>query len=339
MSKLNRRQPVIYSAFFLLMLMVMGSVLVAIALISLKLGAVNTSVSDVWQAFFQPIEDDFNQLIIRTIRLPRVLSGIVAGMALAVAGALMQGLSRNPLASPGILGINAGAAFAVVMALTFLGQPPLLTYALFAAAGAGIAAVSVYYLASMGPGGMTPIKLTLSGAVFTVFLSAITTAVLIFDEDTLDQVRFWTAGSLAGREMPMFYHTAPYIIVGVVIAILLGKAITALSLGNDIATSLGQNPNRIKKVALLAVVLSAGGATALAGPIGFVGLVVPHVARLLVGTDYRRILPMSALLGALLVTIADIFSRILIPPQELPVGIVMGLIGAPFFIYLARKKL
>jgi len=321
------------------MMLVTAVALLIVALISLKLGAVNTSLAQVIQAFFQPVEDDFNQLIIRTIRLPRVLAGMLAGMALAVSGALMQGLSRNPLASPGILGINAGAAFAVVMALTLFGQPPLLTYALFAGAGAALAAVSVYYLASMGAGGMTPIKLTLSGAVFTVFLSAVTTAVLIFDEDTLDQVRFWTAGSLAGREMPMLYHSAPYILSGVIIAVLLGKAITALSLGNDIATSLGQNPSRIKKIALLAVVLSAGGATALVGPIGFVGLVVPHIARLLVGTDYRRILPMSALMGALLVSIADIFSRILIPPQELPAGIVMGIIGAPFFIYLARKKL
>ncbi len=320
----------------------LGNVLLLVILLfamafSLTLGAVDVDIQTVWWALTTPSEA-FNELIIRTVRLPRLLSGMVIGMALAVAGALMQGLTRNALASPGILGINAGAALAVVATLVFFGQPPLLTLALFAALGAGLAALVVYALGSMGVGGATPIKLTLAGAILTAFLSAITTAILIFDEETLDQVRFWTAGSLAGRDTLLLTNTAPYILLGMVIALMLGKQVTTLNLGDDIASGLGQNTKRVKQFAFLAVVLTAGGATALAGPIGFVGLVVPHITRLLVGSDYRRILLTSALVGALMVTVADVLARILIRPQELPVGIVMGLLGAPFFIYLARKK-
>lgn len=331
------QKTTVYPSRFWLSLAALLILLFIAMLASLRIGAVDIDTATVWSALSTDSKA-FQQLIVRTVRLPRMLSGALVGMALAVSGALMQGLTRNPLASPGILGINAGAAFAVVCALVFLGQPPLMTYAVFAAAGAGVAAVLVYMLGSMGAGGATPMKLTLAGAIFTAFLSAITTAILIFDEETLDQVRFWTAGSLAGREMNVLVNTAPYIFIGVFIGVLLGKHITALSLGDDIATGLGQNTKRIRQFAFIAVVLSAGGATALAGPIGFVGLIVPHITRLLVGTDYRRILPVSALLGALTVTLADTVARIVIRPQELPVGIVMGLIGAPFFIYLARRK-
>lgn len=320
-------------------LIVLGFVaLVLSLLLSIQIGAAQIAFVDVWHALASKSET-FQHLIIRTVRLPRVLSGALIGMALALAGTIMQGLTRNPLASPGILGINAGAAFAVVCALVVLGQPPLITYALFAAIGASLAAVAVYALGSMGAGGATPMKLTLAGAIFTAFLSALTTTILIFDEETLDQIRFWTAGSLSGRDFTVLAHTAPYIAVGIGMSLILGKHITALSLGNDIATSLGQHTKRIKQFAFIAVILTAGGATALAGPVGFVGLIVPHIARFLVGTDYRRILPVSAIIGAITVTLADMVARLVIRPEELPVGIIMGLIGAPFFIYLARKKL
>ncbi len=319
------------------MLLLLALLLLAMG-VSLAVGAADIDIATVWRSITTEPKE-FQELIIHTVRIPRMLSGTVIGMALAVAGALMQGFTRNPLASPGILGINAGAAFAVVCALVFWGQPPLLTFALFAAFGAGVSAILVYMLAAMGAGGATPMKLTLAGTIFTAFLSAITTAILIFDEETLDQVRFWTAGSLAGRDMQILIHTAPYIFVGLFIAVMLGKHITTLSLGDDIALSLGQNTKRIKQFVFFSVILTAGGATALAGPVGFVGLIVPHITRFLVGTDYRRILPTAAVVGAIVVTLADMLARILIRPQELPVGIVMGLFGAPFFIYLARKKL
>ena len=314
----------------------LGLLLACLAL-SITLGAADISVGTVFAALFA-FDGSFDHLIIRTVRLPRVLAGVVVGAALAVAGAIMQGLTRNPLASPGILGVNAGASFAVVLAVLVLGSPPLSTYALFAFVGAAVAAVFVYALGSVGRGGATPLKLTLAGAVFTAFIGSFTTAILIMDQNTLDQVHFWTAGSLAGREMPLLAQTTPYIFVGLVGAMLLGRQITTLSLGDDVATGLGQNTGWLKLVAALMVVLLAGGAVALAGPIGFVGLVVPHVVRFLVGVDYRWILPYSALLGGILVTLADIGARLVIRPQELPVGVMMALVGAPFFIYLARTK-
>ena len=311
--------------------------LLACLAFSITLGAADISVRTVYTALFQ-FDESFDHLIIRTVRLPRVLAGAVVGAALAVAGAIMQGLTRNPLASPSILGVNAGASFAVVLAVLILGSPPLSTHALFAFIGAALAAIFVYALGSVGRGGATPLKLTLAGAVFTAFISSFTTAILIMDQNTLDQVRFWTAGSLAGREMPLLLRTTPYIFVGLVGAMLLGRQITTLSLGDDVATGLGQNTGWLKILAAVMVVLLAGGAVALAGPIGFVGLVVPHVTRFLVGVDYRWILPYSALLGAVLVTLADIGARVVIQPQELPVGVMMALVGAPFFIYLARYK-
>jgi len=250
----------------------------------------------------------------------------------------MQGLTRNPLASPSILGVNAGAAFAVVLTVFILGSPPLSVYSIAAFIGAGIAAVLVYALGSMGRSGATPLKLTLAGAVFTAFITSFTTALLITSQDTLDQIRFWTVGSLAGRDWALFTQTAPYMLVGLLGALLLARQITTISLGEDIATGLGQNTLIVKGLAALVVVLLAGGGVALAGPIGFVGLVAPHIVRFIVGQDYRWILPYCALVGGAMVIFGDMAARIIIRPQELPVGVMMALIGAPFFIYLARWK-
>jgi iron complex transport system permease protein len=318
--------------------LVVGSVLLLVSMAgSLTLGAADIPIDSVVAAM-TAFDGSFDHLVVRTVRLPRVLAGVVVGAALAVAGAIMQGLTRNPLASPGILGVNAGASFAVVLAVLALGSPPLTTYALFAFVGAAVAAVFVYTLGSVGRGGATPLKLTLAGAVFAAFMASFTSAVLILDRETLDQVRFWTAGSLAGRDMSLVAATAPWMLGGMAAALLLGRQITTLSLGDDIATGLGQSTLRIKLAAALVVVVLAGGAVALAGPIGFVGLVAPHVARFLAGVDYRWVLPYAAVLGGLLVTVADIAARVALRPQEVPVGVMMALVGAPFFIYLARTK-
>ncbi len=314
----------------------LGLLLVCLVL-SLTLGAADIAPGTVFNALFHP-SGSFDQLIVLTVRLPRVLAGVLVGAALAVAGAVMQGLTRNPLADPGILGIEAGAAFAVVLGVLTFGSPPLSTYALFAALGAGGAAAFVYTLGSLGRGGATPLKLTLAGAVSTAFISSFTTAILIMDQTTLDQVRFWTAGSLAGRNLPLVGQVAPFILAGLALALLLGRQITTLSFGDDVAAGLGQNTVVTKLLAAAAVVLLAGGAVALAGPIGFVGLVAPHLVRFFIGADYRWILPYSALLGGMLVTLADIGARLVIRPQELPVGVMMALVGAPFFIYLARYR-
>lgn len=319
------------------LLIALAMLIVALA-ISIALGAADIDVGTVYAALFRYDETSLNHLVIRTVRLPRVLAGVVVGAGLAVAGAIMQGLTANPLASPGILGINAGASFAVVLGVFLSGSSSLIMYGLLAMVGAALAAVIVYGLGSLGHGGATPLKLVLSGAIFAAFTSSFTTAILVLDQNTLDQIRFWTVGSLAGRDMELLAHTAPLIGAGLVGALLLGRQITTISLGEDVARGLGQNVTKVKALAALMVVLMAGGAVALAGPVGFVGLVVPHVVRAIVGADYRWIIPYSAIFGALLVTAADTVGRVALRPQELPLGVVLAVVGAPFFIYLARWK-
>jgi iron complex transport system permease protein len=319
-------------------LLVCIGLLVVCLLWSITLGAAEITPQVVYEALFSFDQTSFQHLIIQTVRLPRVLAGMVVGASLAVAGAIMQGLTRNPLADSGILGINSGAAFAVVLAVFLLGNPSLSAYAFFGFIGAAIAAGLVYFLGSIGRGGATPLKLTLAGVIFTAFISSLTTAILISDQETLDKIRFWTAGSLAGRDMTLLAQTTPYMLLGMLGALIISRQITTISLGEDIAQGLGQNTLWIRASAAFIVVLLAGGAVALGGPIGFVGLVVPHVVRVLVGVDYRWIIPYSACVGALLVTVADVGARIIIRPQELPVGVMMALLGAPFFIWLARWK-
>ncbi len=331
------------SRYLLLPGLVVGLALLGLSILwSITLGAADITPDVVYEAIFQTYDlengPSFQHLIIQTVRLPRVLAGVIVGASLAVAGALMQGLTRNPLADSGLLGINSGASFAVVAAVFLLGNPPLSVYALFGLIGAGVAAALVYFLGSIGRGGATPLKLTLAGVIFSAFISSFTTAILIGDQETLDKIRFWTAGSLAGREMPLLVQTAPYMMAGLIGAVIISRQITTISLGDDIAKGLGQNTLWVKALAAVCVVLLAGGAVALAGPIGFVGLVVPHITRFLVGVDYRWVIPYAALLGGLLVTTADVGARIIIRPQELPVGVMMALVGAPFFIWLARWK-
>lgn len=305
---------------------------------SITLGAANITPDTVFQALLYFDNTQTSHLIIQTVRLPRVLSGVIVGAALAVAGGIMQGLTRNPLADSGILGIGSGAAFAVVLTVLLVGSPLLAIYAVAAFIGAGIAAAIVYGFASMGRGGATPLKLTLAGVILTAFTSSLTTALLIQNRDTLDKIRFWTAGSLSGREMPLLLQIAPYLIVGLIGAMTISRQITTISLGDDVAKGLGQNTVWVKALAVIIVVLLAGGSVALAGPIGFVGLIVPHVVRALVGVDYRWLIPYSAILGGMLVTVADVGARLVIRPQELPVGVVMAALGAPFFIWLTRSR-
>jgi len=303
---------------------------------SVTLGASHVSVPDVLSAIFA-FDGSREHLVVRSLRLPRVLAGLLTGSALAVAGAIMQAATNNPLASPGLLGINAGAAFAVVMATSLFGTGSG-TSVWFAFAGAAAAAIVAYGLGSAGRGGATPLKLVLAGAVLTTFLSSLTTAILILDETTLDTVRLWTAGSLSGRTMAQVAGVSPYILIGLLAAMIFRRHIMTLSLGTGIARSVGQNPILWRGLVVVIVILLAGGAVALAGPVGFVGLVVPHVARLTVGVDYRWIIPHSAAGGALLVVIADAVGRTVLASHSFPVGVTMAILGAPFFIWLARRN-
>ena len=277
-------------------------------------------------------------LVVATVRLPRVLAALASGAALAVAGALMQALTNNPLASPGLLGINAGAAFAVVLAILLFPSLSGGSYAWFGFAGAGLAGTAVYALGSIGPGGATPLRLALAGVILSSFLTSLTTTVLVFDKATLDVVRVWTVGSLAGRQMETVVPLLAYVVGGLIIALAISRQVTTLSLGSEIARAVGQNLALWRLACGALVIVLAGSAVAIAGPIGFVGLVVPHMARMLVGADYRRIIPWCALGGALLVVVADTALRHSLAGIDLPVGVTMALIGAPFFIHLARRR-
>ena len=307
------------------------------AMASIAVGSVEIAPSTVLSAFTS-FDGSNEHIIVREIRVPRTLIGLGVGAALGLAGALMQGVTRNPLAEPGILGINAGAALAVVLAIFLLGITSPGAYVWFAFAGAAIAAVAVYALGSVGRDGATPIKLTLAGAVLSAFLASITSAVLILDVDSLDQFRFWVVGSLAGRDMSVFLDVAPFLLVGAVLALASGRALNGLSLGEDIARSLGQRVALTRAVAALAVVLLAGAAVAAAGPIAFVGLAVPQAVRMLVGADWRWVLVYSGLGGPILLLASDVLGRVVARPGELQVGIVTALVGAPVFIALARRR-
>lgn len=321
----------------LLGLMLLLVVLSFSLLASVSLGAADIAPSQVYKALFA-FDGSRDHLIIRTVRLPRSLIAATVGAALAIAGAIMQGITGNPLASPGILGINAGAALAVVVATATLGSVSVNFYAWFAFGGAATSAITVYFLGSLGKKGTTPLNLVLAGAAVTTLLASITSGILIISQRTLDEIRFWLAGSVAGRDIALLEQVFPYFAVGLILAFALGRQITALSLGEDVARGLGQATAWVKVSAAVSVVLLAGASVAIAGPIGFVGLVVPHVSRLIVGIDYRWILPYAAVFGAILLVLADIGARFLLQPQELPVGLVMPLLGAPVFIYLLRSR-
>ena len=305
---------------------------------SIAFGAADIAPADVWAALVSFNATSTEHLIIRTLRIPRAAVAALVGASLAVAGALMQGLTRNPLADPGILGINTGAALGVVSAVFFLKISSLSLYALFAFAGAALTAIAVYVLGSFGRGGPTPLKLTIAGAALTALLSSFTTGLLIFNQRTLEEVRFWLAGSVAGRDLNLLLQVAPYLLVGLVVALALGRQITTISLGDDVAKGLGQHTGWVKGLTALATVLLAGGAVAVAGPIGFVGLVIPHMVRFLVGQDYRWILPYSALLGATFLVFSDVIARLVLRPTELPVGVMTAFIGGPLFVYLVRWR-
>lgn len=316
------------------------AVVVALALVtllSLRIGSVSLSTGEVVGAFTD-FEGSNADLIVRSLRLPRTVIGIGVGAALAVAGVVAQAVTRNALASPGILGINAGAAFGVVTAVFVLGIVSPSGYLWFAFAGALAAAVVVFVVASVGQGGVTPVKLALAGVVLTALLSAWTSFVLIFDQRTLDEVRFWLAGSLAGRDLEVFVQVLPFLAAGLVVALGMGRTLNTTSLGEDVAAGLGQNVVAVKATATVVVVLLAGSAVAAAGPIGFVGLAVPHMVRLVVGPDQRWLLPLCALAGPVLLLTADVVGRVVARPSEIQVGIVTAIIGGPVLVHLVRTR-
>lgn len=276
--------------------------------------------------------------VILDMRVPRTVLGLLAGAALAVSGTLLQGVARNPLADPGIMGINAGAAVAVVTGILVLGNQATGASVWLAFLGAGAAIAAVYTIASFGREGATPVKLALAGVVVTAVCSSITSAIVLADADALEELRVWQVGALAGRYWPVVLQVGPYVLVGLVAAMFLARPLNLLALGDALAISLGQHVRRNRTITFVVVAVLCGAATAACGPIAFLGLMVPHLVRLVTGPDYRWILAYSLVLGPLVLLLCDIVGRLVSAPGELQVGVVLGVVGAPVFITIVRLR-
>ena len=315
-------------------------ILVALAIVlalSISVGSRPIALDRVWSLVWHPDGSD-DAIIVHDLRIPRTILGLLVGGALGVAGALMQALTRNPLADPGLLGVNAGAAAAVVTATAVLGSADPLTYVWFAFAGAAAAAVAVYGIGATGRSGATPVRLALAGTAVTFALLSYVQALTLVDRDTLDQYRFWQVGALAGHPASLNWQIAPFIVAGVVLALTLARSLNAVALGDDAGRALGASPARTRVLGAVAITLLCGAATAAAGPIAFVGLAVAHAARALTGPVQRWVLPFSALLAPVMVLGADVLGRVVIRPGELEVGIVSAVVGGPLFVAIVRRR-
>ncbi|WP_128894377.1 FecCD family ABC transporter permease [Longirhabdus pacifica] len=320
-------------SFGLVMLLVFLSLLF---IMSMKLGVHHTTWKNIISTFTQ-FNNSNEHIIIRDVRFPRSLIAIAVGASLGIAGALLQVLTRNPLADTGILGINGGASLFVVMATTLFSVSSLTQYTWIAFLGAAVFGSIVYVLGQTTKSEHSPIRLTLAGAAIAAFTMSLTNAFLVIDESGLQEVLLWVSGSIAGREMDMLLNILPYMVIGWVGSILIATKMDALMLGENIAKSLGQNTIWVKATMGVLVILLAGSAVAIAGPVAFVGLVIPHIAKYMVGLHSRWIILYSGVLGGCLLLISDLFSRLIAMPRELPIGATTALIGVPVFVYIARK--
>lgn len=314
--------------------------LLALALgvaVSVSFGAADIKLSVVWTSIFHFNPDLTDHQVIREVRLPRVLGGVMIGAAFAVAGAIMQGMTRNPLADSGLMGINSGAGFALALCFAFLPNLPFMYLVLYSFIGAGAGAGIVYGIGSMARGGLTPARLVLAGAAFSALLTALSEGIALYFRIGQD-LAFWYAGGLAGTSWLQLQVMSPWIVAAILAAIALSRSVTMLSLGEEVAKGLGQRTTLVKIAGTVIVLVLAGSSVSVVGAVGFIGLMVPHLTRYLVGVDYRWIIPCSAVLGSLLVVFADLAARMVNPPSETPVGAIISLVGVPFFLYLARKE-
>ncbi|MFD4338321.1 FecCD family ABC transporter permease [Streptomyces anulatus] len=310
--------------------------LAAVMVASVALGSRDVPWSDVVAALGGA--DDTLGRAAATKRIPRTVLAVVIGAALGLAGGVMQGVTRNPLADPGILGVNMGASLAVVTAVAFFGLTSPTGYIWTAIVGAAFSALFVYTVGTLGRGGATPLKLALAGAATSAAFASLVSAIILPRNDIAGSFKLWQIGGVGGASFERIGQVTPFLAVGFAVCLLSARALNSLALGDELAAGLGERVALARAVAAIGAVLLCGAATAVAGPIGFVGLVVPHTCRLLVGVDHRWLLPLSAVLGAILLTAADVVGRIVARPFEIDVGIVTALIGAPFFIYIVRRQ-
>lgn len=311
------------------------SILFAMFIVSMIFGAAETSIQDVWNALFSNLKNDQIN-VLREIRFPREVGAVVVGAALAVSGAIMQGITRNPLADPGLLGLTSGANAALAVTIAFF---PMVNYFGITVAcfiGAAIGAIMVFSIGAMKKGGFSPLRIVLAGAAVSAFLYAIADGVGIFFKIS-KSVNMWTAGGLIGTNWSQLSIIIPFVFIGILIALLLSRQLTILSLNEEVAVGLGQKTILIKTILFIVIILLAGASVALVGNMAFVGLMVPHIVRAIVGADYRSIIPMSVIVGAILMLFADTLGRTINIPYETPIAAIIAIMGLPFFLLVVRK--
>ncbi|MEP7764281.1 iron chelate uptake ABC transporter family permease subunit [Sanguibacter sp. 25GB23B1] len=320
-----------------LWLLVLVGALALALLLSLAVGAKTVPFTNVLSALFAP-DGSTDDVVVREMRAPRTVLGLLVGIALGLSGAMIQALTRNPLADPGILGVNAGAGFAVVVGVAVFGVVEIEEYIWFAFLGVIVTTVVVYVIGSMGRGGTTPVRLTLAGIAIGAVLGGVSSGITLLDPQVFDAMRYWGAGSLSNRTWEMVGTVTPFILAGTAVVLLVARPLNAVALGDDLASSLGANLGRTRAWVVVGVTLLCGAATAAAGPIGFVGLMVPHVARWFVGPDQRWIMPYTLAMAPVLLLVSDVIGRVVLRPAELQVGIVTAFVGAPVLIWLVRRR-
>ncbi|WP_079210855.1 FecCD family ABC transporter permease [Brucella pituitosa] len=320
----------------LLWLILLACTLVFACCLSISLGTRAVSLAEILNALNGHRETIGEAAV--ALRIPRTLLAVVAGAALGLAGCVMQGITRNPLADPGILGVNMGASLAMVIGIVWFNVGSAYTSIWVAIVGAGIAAVFVYIVGSLGRGGATPLKLALAGAATSVAFSSMVVAIILPRADLAGSIRAWQIGGVGGATFDRLGHVAPFLMFGLVISLLSARKLNSLALGDALAAALGEKVAFARLSATIGAILLCGATTAICGPIGFVGLVVPHLCRLLIGVDHRWLLPFSAISGACLLVSSDIIGRLIARPAEIDVGIVTAFLGAPFFIYVVRRQ-
>lgn len=321
-----------YLFLSVIILMLLGGIF-----LSISIGAKSISLSTIWEALVQYNPSNGQHIIVRTLRMPRVIVALVVGASFAVSGALMQAITRNPMASPSILGINAGAALGLAIAMVVLPSASFNETVLFSFAGAAVASLFIFGMTSISKAGSSPLRLALVGTAITALFNAFSQAIAVYFNIS-QELTFWNAGGVSGVRPEQALLILPWTFIGLLLALSIARSVTLLSLGEEVAVGLGGKTRYIKIIACIAVLILTGSSVAIVGPIGFVGLVVPHAVKFVVGVDYRKVIPFSMLVGALLVLIADIISRSINPPFETPIGAITALIGVPFFIYLATRK-
>ena len=337
-EKLRRRERKLYNGTKFVICMSVGCGLLLIFMIGfMYFGAEKISFADLWNGLFHFDEGNFNHVVVRDMRLPRLLADIMVGVSLSVAGAVMQGNTKNPMADSGIMGISSGSIFAVVFMMIFLPDASRLERIGYSCLGAGISTMMIYLVAFIGKKGITPERMVLSGMAISTLFSSITSGIVLKEGLTSEMLKY-TAGSSANAIWMDVSVSAPFFLAGFALALMISRSLTVMNLGDDVSKGLGANTAIIKLSSTLVVLVLSAIAVIIIGPVGYVGLMVPHIVRHFVGTDYRLVLPFCAVLGALFVVVVDLIARIMIAPLEFPVGILITMIGVPFFICVSRRQ-